>query len=67
MTKFLKEQPQQLEIYDDLLVGRLVEQITIRGWQLTTGLSRGLRMKVKYNKVVSRKRFIVLFAVFYFD
>lgn len=35
MTKFLKEQPQQLEAYDDLLVRRLIEKITIHGRQLT--------------------------------
>src|SRR5699024_1480738 len=35
MTKFLKEQPQQLESYDDLLVRRLIEKITIRERQLT--------------------------------
>lgn len=29
MTNYLKEQPQQIEEYDDLLVRRLIEKITI--------------------------------------
>src|SRR5699024_7314158 len=41
MTKFLKEQPLQLEVYDDLLVRRLFEKITIYGRQLTIEFKSG--------------------------
>src|SRR5699024_5495129 len=34
MAKFLKEQPQQLKTYDDVLVRRLIEKITIHERQL---------------------------------
>src|SRR5690625_3221347 len=47
MTKFLKEQPQQLETYDDLLVRRLIEKITIRARQLTIEFKSGIDVKRK--------------------
>lgn len=43
MAKFLKEQPQQLETYDDLLVRRLIEKITIHERQLTIEFKSGLK------------------------
>src|SRR5699024_9417875 len=44
MAKFLKEQPQQLEVYGDLLVRRLVEKITIYGRQLTIEFKTGIEI-----------------------
>ena len=44
MTKFLKEQPQKLETYDDLLVRRLIEQITIHERQLTIEFKSGIEI-----------------------
>lgn len=45
MTKFLKEQPQQLETYDDLLVRRLIEKITIHERILTIVFKSGIEIK----------------------
>ena len=45
MTKFLKEQPQQLETYDDLLVRRLIEKITIHERQLTIEFKSGIEIE----------------------
>lgn len=42
MTKFLKEQPQQLEEYDDLLVRRLIEMIKRR---LMVGVRPGIQVE----------------------
>ncbi len=44
MTKFIKEQPQQLEVYDDLLVRRMVEMITIHERQLTIEFKSGIEI-----------------------
>jgi len=44
MTKFLKEQPQKLEVYDDLLVRRLIEKITIHERQLTIEFKSGIEI-----------------------
>ncbi|MEK4302484.1 hypothetical protein [Oceanobacillus sp. FSL K6-0251] len=44
MTKFLKEQPQQLETYDDLLARRLIEKITIHERQLTIEFKSGIEI-----------------------
>ena len=44
MTKFLKERPQQLETYDDLLVRRLIEKITIHERQLTIEFKSGIEI-----------------------
>ena len=44
MTKFLKERPQQLETYDDLLVRRLIEKITIHERQLTIEFKSGFEI-----------------------
>ncbi len=44
MTKFLKEQPKQLETYDDLLVRRLIEKITIHERQLTIEFKSGIEI-----------------------
>ena len=44
MTKFLKEQPQKLEVYDDLLVRRLVEKIKIHERQLTIEFKSGIEI-----------------------
>lgn len=48
MTKFLKEQPQQLETYDydDLLVRRLIEKITIHERQITIEFKSGIDVKI---------------------
>ena len=45
MTKFLKEQPQKLETYDDLLVRRLIEKITIHERQLTVEFKSGIEIE----------------------
>lgn len=45
MTKYLKEQPQKLEVYDDLLVRRLVEKITIHERQLTIEFKSGIEIE----------------------
>src|SRR5699024_10158181 len=45
MTKFVKEQPQQLEVYDELLVKRLVEKITIYRRQLTIEFKSGIEIE----------------------
>ncbi|HHQ1571342.1 TPA: recombinase family protein, partial [Staphylococcus aureus] len=45
MTKFLKEQPQKLETYDDLLVRRLIEKITIHERLLTIVFKSGIEVK----------------------
>ena len=45
MTKFLKEQPQKLEVYDDLLVRRLVEKIAIHERQLTIAFKSGIEIE----------------------
>src|SRR5690625_1877273 len=45
MTKFIKEQPQQLETYDDMLVRRLIEKITIRERQLTIEFKSGIEIE----------------------
>src|SRR5690625_2315817 len=45
MTKFLIEQPQQLEMYDDLLVRRLIEKITIHERLLTIVFKSGIEIK----------------------
>lgn len=48
MTRFLKElkeQPQQLETYDDLLVRGLIEKITIQGRQLTIEFKSGIKVE----------------------
>lgn len=44
MTKRLKEQPQKLEVYDDLLVRRLVEKIPINERQLTIEFKSGIEI-----------------------
>ncbi|NLI64882.1 MAG: recombinase family protein, partial [Bacteroidales bacterium] len=44
MTKFLKEQPKQLETYDDLLVRRLIEKITIHERELTIEFKSGIEI-----------------------
>lgn len=44
MTKFLKDQSKQLEIYDDLLVRLLIEKITIRERQLTIAFKSGIEI-----------------------
>ena len=44
MTKYLKEQPQQLETCDDLLVRRLIEKITIHERQLTIEFKSGIEI-----------------------
>ena len=44
MAKFLKEQPQQLETYDDVLVRRLIEKITIHERQLTIEFKSGIEI-----------------------
>src|SRR5699024_10300568 len=45
MAKFLKEQPHQLETYDDLLVRRLIEKITIHERQLTVEFKSGIEIE----------------------
>src|SRR5699024_5232598 len=45
MTNFLKEQPQQLEAYDDLLVRRLIEKITVHGRQLKIEFKSGIEVE----------------------
>lgn len=45
MTKFLKEQPQQLETYDDLLVRRLIDRITVDERLLTIEFKSGIEIK----------------------
>ena len=45
MTKFLKEQPQQLETYDDLLVRRLIDRITVDERLLTIEFNSGIEIK----------------------
>ncbi|UDM73057.1 DNA recombinase [Vagococcus fluvialis] len=45
MIKFLKEQPQKLEVYDDLLVRRLVEKIAIHERQLTIASKSGIEIE----------------------
>ncbi|MFD1850769.1 zinc ribbon domain-containing protein [Oceanobacillus bengalensis] len=45
MTKFSIEQPQQIEVYDDLLVRRLIEKITIHGRKLTIEFKSGIAIK----------------------
>src|SRR5690625_198147 len=47
MTKFLKEQPQQLETYDDLLVRRLIEKITIHERLLTIVFKSGIEIETE--------------------
>ena len=47
MTKFLKEQPQQLETYDDLFVRRLVEKITIHERHLTIEFKSGIEIEIE--------------------
>ena len=47
MTKFLKKQPQQLETYDDLLVRRLIEKITIHERQLTIEFKSGIEIETE--------------------
>ncbi|MFD2133434.1 hypothetical protein ACFSKI_19655 [Pseudogracilibacillus auburnensis] len=44
MIKFLKEQPQQLETYDDLLLRRLIEKMTIHERQLTIKFKSGIEI-----------------------
>ncbi|MFW3454986.1 recombinase family protein, partial [Aerococcus viridans] len=50
MAKFLKEQPQQLETYDDVLVRRLIEKITIHERQLTIEFKSRIEIKKKILK-----------------
>ena len=45
MTKFLKEQLQQLETYDDLLVRRLIDMITVDERLLTIEFKSGIEIK----------------------
>ncbi len=45
MTKFLKEQLQQLETYDDLLVRRLIDRITVDERLLTIEFKSGIEIK----------------------
>src|SRR5690625_2199312 len=45
MTKFLKEQTQQFEVYDDLLIRRLIEKITIRDRELTIEFKSGIEIE----------------------
>lgn len=45
MTKFLKEQPQQLETHDDLLVRRLIDRITVDERLLTIEFKSGIEIK----------------------
>lgn len=45
MTKFLKEQPQKLEVYDDLLVRRLIDRITVDERLLTIEFKSGIEIK----------------------
>lgn len=45
MTKFLKGQPQRLDMYDDLLVRRLIEKILIHGRQLTIEFKSGIEIE----------------------
>lgn len=47
MTKFLKKQPQQLETYDELLVRRLIEKITIHERELTIKFKSGIEIKIE--------------------
>src|SRR5699024_9800380 len=45
MAKSLKEQPQQRETYDDLIVRRLIEKITIHERQLTVEFKSGIEIE----------------------
>lgn len=45
MTKFLKDQPKQLETYDDLLVRRLIEKISVHERQLTVEFKSGIEIE----------------------
>ncbi|UDM75463.1 DNA recombinase [Vagococcus fluvialis] len=45
MTKFLKEQLQQLETYDDSLVRRLIDRITVDERLLTIEFKSGIEIK----------------------
>ncbi|RPF55156.1 hypothetical protein EDD62_1480 [Abyssicoccus albus] len=47
MTKFSKEQPHLLKEYNDLLVRRLIEKITIHERQLTIEFKSGIKVKRK--------------------
>ncbi|NLJ17262.1 MAG: DNA recombinase [Globicatella sulfidifaciens] len=47
MTKFLKGQSHQLETYDDLLVRRLIEKITIHERQLTIEFKSGIEIETE--------------------
>src|SRR5699024_3892610 len=47
MTKLLKKQPQQLKTYDDLLVRRLIEKITIHERQLTIEFKSGIEIETE--------------------
>lgn len=46
MTKYLKEQPQQLETYDDLLVRQLIERVTIHKRNLTIEFKSGIEKEI---------------------
>ena len=45
MTKFLKEQRQHFDVYDDLLVRRLIEKITIVEKRLIIGFKSGIEIE----------------------
>src|SRR5699024_1401621 len=47
MTKFLKEQPQKLEVYDDLLVRRVIDKIKIHERQITIEFKSGIEIETE--------------------
>src|SRR5699024_3580021 len=46
MTKYVKEQPQQLETYDDLRVRQLIERVTIHKMNLTIEFKSGIEKEI---------------------